>query len=254
MNTQNYDRLGMQMADIIMSRIIESKSQDNWTLTNMLPTKLELWTKKEFTNKTVFLGIIESRGTLKFDASKFTDKEELYVYYNSNNDLILFTEPFMLRAAWKDVKLGAVTYSSTSGHGGLQSGYSDMRGVWIHNRMIFPIDIYYKNNLVAQVFGYKGEEYMGGGASSIYFDNNRRGLNFMDQLSFRYSLPGPQGKYLFTVTIDDQQCNEMFVGVVSNDAVDSIYPDNAVYRIDKPSFTGIAFYNQIGDYESESTK
>jgi hypothetical protein len=249
MNNQNYERLGIQLGDIINSNVVEYKSQDKWILTNILPTKLELWTRKEFDSKTLFLTLINPRETLTFSPNKITNNEELYVYYRYEGKLILFTESFTMRTLWKNIKIGAVTHSSTSGHGEVQVSNADISGIWIHNRMTFPIDIYYKNNLVAQIFGYTGLEYMGGGASSIYFDNDREGLNIMDQISFRYSLPGSQGKYLFTVTIDDQHCNEMFVGVVSGGDLGS-NRDNSVYNVDKPNYTGITYYEQIGDYKS----
>jgi hypothetical protein len=252
MDDKNYDRLGMQVGDIIKSNNVEYKSQEKWVLSNMLPTKLDLWTKKEFTRKYKFLTTIKPRETLKFHSNKFSDNEELYIYCIHNNNSIPFMEPFHMRDLHKDIKIGAVTYTSTSGRGEFQSNHSDLRGIWINNKMAFPLDIYYKNKLSCQVSGYKGLGYMGGGGSSIYFDNDRNGLNLMDKISFRYSIPGPQGKYLFDITLDDQQCNEIFVGVISGSTKGS-YTDNAVYNVDKPNYIGIGYYVQTGDYQSKLT-
>ena len=127
-----------------------------------------------------------------------------------------------------------------------------MRGVWIHNRLAVQLDIQYHCILVAQVSGYNGIEYMGGGASSVYFDNSREGLNFNDEIEFQYSLPGIAGAKIFSVKIDDEQCMSMYVGVVSG-GMWGPNPDNAVYRVNKPSYTGITFYIPIDGYHSRAT-
>ena len=168
------------------------------------------------------------------------------------DELIPFMQPYTIQSWQKDIRLGAVTYDTTDGHNITQASNWDMRGIWIRNRLPFPLDVYYKGNLMTQVFSYNGLEYMGGGASTIYFDNDRRGLNFMDEITFRYSLPGEKGKVLFSVVLDDEMCNEMFVGVVSG-GIRGPDPDNAIYRINEPSYTGITYYVPIGGYESRAT-
>ena len=152
----------------------------------------------------------------------------------------------------KDIRIGAVTYDTTDGHGILQTSNSDIRGITIKNCLPIPLDIYYKGNLIAQVFGYNGLGYKGGGASTIYFDNDRRGLNFMDEITFKYSLPGKEGKCLFSVILDDEMCNEMFVGVVSGGFLGPD-PDNSIYSVDEPTYNGVTYYISNGNYESVAT-
>ena len=149
---------------------------------------------------------------------------------------------------WKTIRLGAITYSSGAGNGEVQASNWDMRGIWINNKMRFPLDIFHNGILKAQVSAYNGIEYMGGGASTIYFDNNREGVNYGDVFEFRYSLPGREEK-IFSTTIDDEQCMHMYVGVISP-GMWGPDPDNAIYRIDEDDHIGITYYVPIGGYRT----
>lgn len=255
--SNDFLNLAWENGDVLRYQSSLNQANAKWKLINMLPTKLELWTKKEFSDKVNFLSKIKPHQTLHFHPSKISGGEELFVYYrhkdkNGKENLIPFMEPFTMRNWSKDIRIGAVVYSSTDGHGIVQASNWDMRGIWIRNKMPIPLDIYYKGNLMAQVFGYNGTNYIGGGASTIYFDNDRRGINFMDEIVFKYSLPGKEGKFLFSVVVDDEQCNEMLVGVVSA-GFRGPNPDNSIYRIDEPDYTGITYYVPNGDYTSVAT-
>ena len=260
-NYNKYFHLKGEIGDVLRAQSEVDQISDPYIITNILPTMLHMYTQKNSSEPVNFLSEIKPRETKKFHPMQFTDGEKLYVFYHgANNSKIPFLESYTFRPWWKNIKLGAVTYTSTSGHGEVQASWWDMRGVWIHNKLPIPLDIYYKGRLAAQVFGYNGTDYMGGGASSIYFDNDREGLNFMDEIEFRYSLSGKEtnkssyGKnnYLFKVIIDDYQCNEMFVGVISAGEWGPD-PDNGIYRVDKPDYTGITYYVSTGGYQTRAT-
>ena len=246
-----YSRLRDTNGDVLRNISAEMQRDVPWTLKNMLPVKLELWLEKYQSGDPRPFGILDEFETKVFPPSTFSVRDQLFTYIRVHGKLYPLLEPYMFRDIWKTVRLGAVTYDSGAGHSVVQASNWNMRGVWIHNRIRVPLDIYYKGNLVAQVSAYNGIEYMGGGASSIYFDNNREGLNFEDEIEFRSSVPG-HNKKLFSVTLDDQQCTQMYVGTVSG-GLWGPNPDNAVHRVHKPVFTGVGFYVPAGGYRTRLT-
>ena len=248
----DYHHLRGLNGDVLRAVSATNQSQSLWTIKNMLPNDLVLWVEKYLSEYPKYFTTIKAQETLKFPSNTFSNRDQLYTYIRVGGRLYPFLQPYMFRDIWRTIRLGAVTYDSEDGHGIVQASNWDMRGVWIHNRLPFPLDIYYRGLLVAQVSGYNGIGYMGGGASSVYFDNSREGLDFNDEIEFRYSLPGVEGKKIFSVKIDDEQCMSMYVGVVSG-GMWGPNPDNAVYRVDKPSYTGITFYVPISGYHSRPT-
>ena len=251
-DTFDYFNLRGQIGDVLRDQSAAAQSQSPWRIINMLPNTLVLWTEQYQSGDPKFFTEIKSRETLVYSPDQFSDRDQLYVYYRYQGKLVPFMEPYMFRNIWKTIRVGAVTYSSEGGHGQVQASNWDLRGVWLNNCLPIPLDVYYRGRLAAQIGGYNGLSYMGGGASSLYFDNDREGLNFMDQITFKYSLPGDAGKYLFDVVIDDEQCLSMNIGVVSG-GLWGPNPDNAVYRVDRPSYTGITYYLPIGRGNSVAT-
>lgn len=248
----NYRHLRGQNSDILQEVSAISQISVSWKIINMLPTKLVLWVEKYLSGEPKYFATIEPHAVLEYPPNTFSDQDQLYTYINISGKLYPFLQPYTFREIWKTIRLGAATYSSEDGHAIVQSIHWAMRGVWIHNRIAYPLDVYYKGNLVAQVGGYNGIEYMGGGNSSVYFTNSREGLNLGDEIEFKYSLPGTEGKRLFSVILNDNSCVSIYVGVVSG-GFRGPDPDNAVYRIDKPSYTGITYYENIDGYSTKAT-
>lgn len=258
---RDYMHLRGQTDDVLRHQLAISQADRDWTIINMLPTKLVLWLEHYEDRVPCFFAEIEPNQTLKFPPNALADHDRLLVYYKhtegysrtaGDGTLIPFLQPHTIRAMWKTIRLGAVTYSSEGGQSEVQASHWDLRGIWLRNKLPIPLDVYYKGRLAAQLGGYNGMSYLGGGGSEVYFDNGREGLNFMDELIFRYSLPGEKAKYLFSVTIDDEQCLAMNIGVISAGMIGPD-PDNAIYRVHKPVFTGITFYRPIGRGNSVAT-
>jgi hypothetical protein len=250
-NSFKYQHLAQQNSDYIRLQESYSKRNEPWYFINMLPTTLQLYLKRD--GKINFLTEMKQNQTLKLQHDLFRDYDKIYTYYKLNNGkLISFLPTHRLFLNSKTVKFGAVTYSSEDGRdGGSQNGFYDIKGIWINNKLPFPIDMYYKGNLVVQFYGNKGLDYMGGGASEIYFNNGGDGLNYLDTLEFRYSMPD-NSKFLFKVIIDDVYCKKMFIGDVSS-TPDAPFPDNSVYRLQEPNYTALTYFLPIGGGQSMMT-
>ncbi len=225
-----------------------SSRNHQWVLKNMLPSDLTLFCEKEGSGTPKFLTILNSHKTISFPPNTFADRDQLYVFIKQDGKLILFTEPYMFREIWKNIVIGAATYNSDSGNGGVHATHWDMRGVWLNNFLRVPIDVYYKNSLVAQIGAYDGLTYHGGGSSSIYFDNSREGLDLGDKLVFRYN----NGLRMFDIVLDDEQALSIDIGKVSGGQWGPS-PDNASYRLGNYSYTGITYYDSISGYTSRKT-
>lgn len=247
-----YQYLNGLIGDTLRNTSVAAQINKKWEIVNLLPTDLHLYYQPSFTEKVNDMGIIKAHGKREFEPWKFRNKDELYVFYEHGDIKIPFLEPHIISEQYKHIELGAVSYRSSAGHLQVQASNWDMPGIMIHNMLRVPLDIYYKGNLAAQVSAYNGLSYMAGGASSIYFDNDRQGLDMFDEITFSYSFPGKAGKELFTVTIDDNQCQEMYVGTVSNGFTGPA-PDTFDYSIDKPVWTGITYYRPSSYGTSYST-
>ena len=248
----DYFRLRDEIGDVFRENSAIAQAGVKWQFQNLLPNELELYIQPQFSKMTTRLATIGPRQTMFFDAGDFNGGDELYTYIKHNGKLFPFLEPYTLRAFFKKVHIGAVSYGIGEGHGLVQASYWDLRGVWIHNKTGFPLDVYYKGNLVAQTYANDGMNYMGGSAASVYFTNDRQGLNFGDELTFRYSLPGKKGEYIFNAVIDDEQCQEIYVGTVTGDYWGPD-PDNSVYRVNKPTYTSVTYFIPDGPYSTRMT-
>jgi len=257
-NETEYFRLRGQIDDVLRAQSTASQINVPWKLVNLLPTNLVIWKEGQFSDKAKYFTDLKPNETKTFSPGELKDKDVLYTYYRYKNEkegikLIPFLQPYIVRGMFKDIKFGAVTYSSDDGgHQTVQASNWDLRGVWIHNKLPIPLDVYYKGRLAAQIGGYNGLGYMGGGSSTIYFSNDREGLDFMDEINFKYSLPGKEGKNLFKVVLDDENCVSMFVGVVSG-GFSGPNPDNSIYRIGQPSYRSVTNFLPYGNGNSVMT-
>ena len=206
-----------------------------------------------------FLTTLKSGEQKGFSYDTLHDGDQIMVCYRTKDGLVPFLLPYKVRNFWKKITIGAVEYSSDGGQAEVQASFWDMRGIWIHNMTFSPMNIYYKNRLSAQIFAYNGTGYMGGGASTIYFDNDREGLKLGDELSFSFSVNGMETKKM-VVILDDIECLSIYVGSVLGGSTQSrtivgrrgdsaITPeawgpeqDFGVFRVGRPSYTGVTYY------------
>ena len=254
----DYFHLNSTIGDDLRKNSTQSQENKVWTIINILPIKLHLYREVAWTEEIIDLGIIQGRSKILFSPAQFNDGDKLLVVYeqsntstSSNKEIIPFFEPYTLRPFYKDIYLGAVEYRSSDGHLQVQASNWDLRGVNLHNKLLVPIDVYYKGNLVVQMYGNDGMTYLGGSAATVYFDNNREGLNFGDALTFKLSLPNDNTE-LFTVTIDDIHCQEIYIGTISCNFVGP-NPDTFAYSVDRDVWTGITYYKPIGGYRTSPT-
>lgn len=239
--TSTFEKLRSQNDDL--QRNLSSKYQvnDPWVINNLTPSKLTLIIARN--NITFNLCQLTPFENKNFDSQNIKEGDILHTYFLNNNVLVPFIPQYTCREFRKKINIGAVTYATGPGRYEIQATHADMRGMWIHNRLTVPINIYFKGQLSAQLYGYNGTEYMGGGASTLYFDNNREGLNFMDKIYFSYKTLEKEEQY-GSVTLNDVQASDIYVGVISDDTsgMRDGDPDNAVYSVDNPVYTGLTYY------------
>jgi len=256
-SSYNLKKLQYQNGDVQRTLSSNYQTENPWVIVNMLSINVEIMLSR-MNEKPEYL--LSLKPNEKKELNILQDEDQLIVCYRTkNNNLVPFLLPYVVRSFWKKIVVGAVEYSSDGGKAEVQASFWDMRGVWIHNMTFAPLNIYYKNNLVAQVYAYNGTGYMGGGASMVYFDNDREGLNLGDELSFSFSVNGMETKRM-VVILDDTECLSIYVGKVLGSAINSRIsvgrigdtaekpeawgpePDFGVFRINNPSYTGVTYY------------
>lgn len=248
----DFFRLNGVNGDYIRDASAISQKLKRWRLRNLLPVDIRIYVRNANTNNTHVLTDIPARGTHYVEPHEIRGGDELYTVYMDGAKPIPIMDKFTVHDFHKYIVFGAIAYAPAHEiH--TKCVNSDLNGVWIHNKFHFPIDVYYKGNLAAQIRGNNGLGYMGGGASDLFFDNDRQGLNFGDILTFKASLPGKLGREISSIQITDNRMAEMYVGIVNRGFVISHNPDNAVYRIDEPVYTGITFYKTGAGYQTIPT-
>nr|QBK85448.1 MAG: hypothetical protein LCMAC101_00350 [Marseillevirus LCMAC101] len=207
-----------------------------------------------------YWGKLPANKTVKFAPDAFKDGDLLMVVYKylNPNDLskggknYQAMQSYFLREFRKEINIGDVVYEGTMTI--YHSSESALPGIWIHNQLLFPLNIYYGGHLVSQIGAYDGMNYLGGSRASIWFDNQRQGLAFDAPITLAYSLPESEGtsEFLFSVFLYDAKMKNMIVGVINGNP-DGPPPGNAVYSIDEPVYTGITYYIPIGNGKSRAT-
>ncbi len=239
-----FEKLRSTGGDVSRSLSAMAQATNPWILENMTPTKLYLYTQQYGGGTTKILTELESFE--KRYINTINEGDNLYVFVMKEGKLTPFMDSYICREFRKHIRIGAITYSSDGGRNEVRASNWDMRGVWIHNKLAVPLNIHYKGRLAAQIYGNTGIDYMGGGGSSIYFDNDREGLDFMDEITFSYAIDGKNDTKYTTAILNDVQCVSMFVGVVSGGWWGNTN-DNAVYRVNEPVFTGIIRFEQTSE-------
>ena len=252
----NYDRIKETPDSVFRNHSKFVQRNHPWTIQNLLPSRFNLYYQPQFSTKTEFLGKIESQEKKTFPPSKFTDGGKLIVMYpwirqNGLQEETLAMPPHVFQSQWKNIKIGDVVYRSWDGGRQYFTSYADFSGIMLHNELMFPLNVYYKGNLVGQLGARDGMTYLGGSGASLYFDNDRDGLNIGDKLTFGYSMPG-NSSLMFTVTLNDNHAYHVYVGKISVGEPE-LMPDRYAYNVNTPTVTGYTYYIPIGRYNSVPT-
>ena len=265
--TFDYRRLAGMMSDELIHASTVAQRNVIWKFNNKLPSDFHLYVKPGYTlmvNDVVnYLGKLPANGTLKFAPDTFKTGDLLIVVFKHLDQSDLSAgyknyqamQPYSLREFQKEVNIGDVVYDGGSvTPSSYLSSSSSLPGVWIHNELLFPLDIYYDGQLVSQIGAYDGMTYQGGSMASIWFDNQRQGLKFEAPITLAYSIPKTPGtsRLLFSVFLFDNKMRNMYVGVI-NGNTDGPPPDTFAYSIDRPVHTGITYYIPIGNGQSRAT-
>ena len=262
-----YRRLAGLVGDELRHASVVAQTNVIWKFNNKLPSDFHLYMKPGSTlmvNDVVYgLGKLPANGTLKFAADTFKTGDLLIVLFKhlDQHDLAAgyknyqAMQSYSLREFQKEINIGDVVYTGNSLTPSIGlSPFNPIPGIWIHNELLFPLNIYYGGNLVSQIGAYDGMTYMGGSRASIWFDNQRQGLGFEAPLTLAYSIPESEGgaELLFTVFLYDNKMRNIYIGVINGNP-DGPPPDTVAYSIDKPVHTGITFYTPTGNSQTRAT-
>lgn len=254
----NYNRLKDTMDSVLRNRSKVMQSDDPWVLQNMLPTEFELYYNPQYSDKTFHLGTIRPQDRRVFPPHKFFDGDQLFVMYRrktgtkeQQNKLHLAMPHHVFQTQWKRVKIGDVVYRSWDGGRQYFTSYADLSGLMLHNHLMFPLNVYFKGNLIGQMRGYDGMTYLGGSSASLYVDNDRAGFRLGDQLTFGYSMPGNED-LLFTITLNDNHAYHVYIGRIDGGEIGPD-ADTYAYSVNLPPQTGYTYYVPIGRYNSVAT-
>ncbi len=261
-----YNLLASTVGDELRHASTVAQKNVIWKFNNKLPSDFHLYMKPGPTlmmNDVVYdLGKLPANGTLKFAHNTFKTGDLLIVLFKhlDQNDLAAgyknyqAMESYSLREFQKEINIGDAVTSFTSLPSEYLSPFNALPGVWIHNRLLFPLNIYYDGHLVSQLGAYDGMTYLGGSRATIWFDNQRRGLEFEAPITLAYSIPESEGtsEFLYTVFLYDNKMRDIYIGVINGNQ-DGPPPDTVAYSIDRPVHTGITFYPATGAGRSRET-
>lgn len=217
-----------------------------WEIRNGLPFEIYIYNIGSCSGPT-FITKIDPKQSELFGHGHFSEGDKIIACYRSEF-LRPLTVPYKISENYKKITIGASSYFSGSGHSEVQASNWDIRGVWLNNFLSIPLDIFYKGNLVARVFGYDGNTYLGGGSSSIYFDNDREGLNVGDTVDIYHS--EYKGQKLFSLLINDEQFLNVDIGIIG-EFKNRSNPDNSIYRIKDNNIVDINYYYTDNRYKTK---
>jgi len=262
-----YRRLAGLMGDELRRASAAAQKNLAWKFNNRLPSDFHLYLKRGPTlmlNDVVRdLGKLPANGTLKFAHDAFKTGDLLIVLFKHLDQTDLSAgyknyqamQPYSLREFQKDINIGdVVTSSSNNDTSQNLSPFNALPGLWIHNRLLFPLNIYYGGRLVSRIGAYDGMTYLGGSRASMWFDNQRMGLGFDQPVTLAYSIPESKGtsEYLYTVFLYDNKMRDIHVGVINGNS-SGPPPDTSAYSIDAPVHTGITYYVPAGNGRTRAT-
>ena len=241
-----YHSVSGTIDDVLRERSKVSQLHSKWILNNTLPFTINVYLNKAWSNYHKVFTTLKSHEKKEFNANLLQEKDVLYATHkNYEGKEVPLMESYEIKGYWKNICFGIVKYTSEIGTR-YHVSHADIGGVWLHNRMQIPLEIHYKGNLVAQICENDGLNYLGGSASSVYFDNSREGLRFMDELTIYSSL---HKKKLYTIKLVDNHMDNIYIGLI-NGSVDRPRNDTYAHSIDKPVYTGLSYYKPTGRYNS----
>lgn len=222
----DYQRLSYMSGDVVQEYNKKIRSDLPWILQNMLPSTFELYLVPQFRQIKIPLGSIEPRKQRIFPPHEFKDGDILIVTYKWDtetfNEETHIMPNHVFNSAWKHIRLGDVNYDSSRGRQAIFPD-ADISGIMLNNCLHFPLDVFFKGTLVAQLESYDGMTHMGGSGSSLYYDNHRQGFNLGDQITFAYSMVTDRSE-MYTITLTDNHVYNVNIGVIGV-GTPSIMPD-----------------------------
>lgn len=255
--TFEYRRLNDLNGDIFRDNASRYNKHEPWVLKNNLPSDLHVYSKGfgSLDHYYNYFGVMKAQGEMKIVPDQLKNGDVLFFLFRyvdpKTGDVkrYLAMEPYNVSETMKYLRVG--TTGSQMNHSNLEyqnSDNADINGVMIHNRLVFPIDIYYKGNLVAQAGSNDRMSPLGGSQSSVYVDNNRQGMRLGDTLYFTYSLPPEKGgnKPMYTIVLNDNKMTDIYVGIVNGNPNTFVPYDTYAYSVDRPVFSGMKFYPPAG--------
>lgn len=232
-----------------------------WTFINLLPIALKIYVYTPI--KIDILGEIPAQGKIvtkrTFSGMELQSGYEIHVLYAPSGKqgpeyeimrpVFLFDDSRMIRIG--DVMHEAKTNTLT------QRTHTDIMGLRIHNRMTLPLDIYYRGTKIGHVAGDDGTDApMSGSPGSVYLTNDSSGFRIGDKLEFVFPYTSSTGsgkssgaKRLYQITIHDNYMSDLYIGVINQHYVPTIQ-DMFSYQTDRPTITGLRYFDQITGYQS----
>jgi len=249
----DYDRLSYTIDSVLRDDSRYNQRNKPWVIQNMLPTEFLLYYSPQFSGESISLGSIRPQDTKVFPPKKFETGDKLYVMYRSKSEgkNYMAMLPHTFQSQWKRIKIGDVVYRSWDGGRQYFTSFADISGLMLHNDLLFPLNVYFKGNLIGQMTGYDGMTNLGGSGASLYVDNDREGFRLGDQLTFGYSMEDNKD-ILFTITLKDNHAYHVHIGKISVGEPENL-PDTYAYSVNVPPQTGYTFYVPIGRYNSVAT-
>jgi hypothetical protein len=221
----------------------------NWTIQNILPIKLYLYNLRNHSYSS--LGFIDANSTKMIEENQLQDNDVFHAFFSPltahNKNLgILYNvlDPVHIRTNSRTIMIGNVQYTDTGNRGAQAFNmHADINGVHIINRLSIPIELWYKENLVAIVAVSDGTEanVHTSSPASYFFSNWGEGLNIGDELIFKLKLKSGS-KFYTNVVLNDNFITNIHVGLISV-IVPAIHIQDAVgYRVDQPNFLNIKYF------------
>lgn len=212
---QTYTEISHTEADLQQTYLAQLMENTDWTFQNQTPFKIRLTYRplhihpagSNLSYMPAFLGTLG-----KTQSKTFTkDSKGRVLTAGGVIEVDLLLEKYVLDPKYKKVLVGTATYDIGGPGGNFHNLYADIAGVHIINHFPFPVNIYYKGNLAAQVGKYDGLTYQGGSWATVYFNNTGDGFRFGDVVSFwKYN-----GPFLYSVQFNDTHIQNIHIGVMA---------------------------------------
>jgi hypothetical protein len=221
---QPYTFLAGGVGDYMRGLSTIHQLKENWKFKNNLPMDIYLFIQKKNTDHVTYAGKVSGRGELSFKHTLLSpgDIVHTYWYYKKGpsparpsmnyEDIQRIMPEYTLTGFAKTINLGGVDYNTLMGNGEFKSSSKDISGIRMYNRMFIPMRIYHKGDLVGEMKMNDGMTILGGTQSGfLYRGRYWNGIN----LGYEFTFTTTDDKELFTATISDVNCLEMFIGVVT---------------------------------------